>query len=91
MLLSMHVAMVAAAGRTHVCGWLELSCVPVCMPLLQLPSAVACNCVHIPLPAPGSDRMLGRLKGLTDPEAKRKAIGAEFIDVFRYRLCNRLC
>ena len=29
-----------------------------------------------------AERMLGRLKGLTDPEAKRKAIGAEFIDVF---------
>ena len=28
--------------------------------------------------------MLGRLKGLSDPEAKRKAIGAEFIDVFRW-------
>lgn len=33
-------------------------------------------------PAP-AERMLNRLKGLTDPEAKRKAIGAEFIDVFR--------
>lgn len=31
-----------------------------------------------------AERMLGRLKGLTDPEAKRKAIGAEFIDVFRW-------
>lgn len=30
-----------------------------------------------------AERMLARLKGLTDPEAKRKAIGAEFIDVFR--------
>lgn len=30
-----------------------------------------------------AERMLNRLKGLTDPEAKRKAIGAEFIDVFR--------
>jgi GMP synthase (glutamine-hydrolysing) len=29
-----------------------------------------------------SDLFLGRLKGVTDPEAKRKAIGATFIDVF---------
>ena len=28
------------------------------------------------------DRFLGKLAGLTDPEAKRKAIGAEFIAVF---------
>jgi GMP synthase (glutamine-hydrolysing) len=28
------------------------------------------------------DRFLGRLAGVTDPEAKRKAIGAEFIRVF---------
>jgi GMP synthase (glutamine-hydrolysing) len=28
------------------------------------------------------ERFLARLKGLTDPEAKRKAIGAEFIKVF---------
>jgi GMP synthase (glutamine-hydrolysing) len=29
-----------------------------------------------------SDRFLGRLNGVTDPEAKRKRIGAEFIGVF---------
>ena len=29
-----------------------------------------------------SDRFLGRLKGITDPEEKRKRIGAEFINVF---------
>jgi GMP synthase (glutamine-hydrolysing) len=29
-----------------------------------------------------SDRFLGRLKGVTDPEEKRKRIGAEFIGVF---------
>ena len=27
--------------------------------------------------------MLARLKGLSDPEEKRKAIGAEFIEVFK--------
>lgn len=40
---------------------------------------------HLHLPVTKIDdakRMLGRLKGLSDPEAKRKAIGAEFIDVF---------
>lgn len=36
-----------------------------------------------PTHPPCVERMLGRLKGLSDPEAKRKAIGAEFIDVFR--------
>jgi GMP synthase (glutamine-hydrolysing) len=29
-----------------------------------------------------SERFLGRLKGITDPEEKRKRIGAEFINVF---------
>jgi len=32
--------------------------------------------------ARSADRFLARLAGVTDPEAKRKAIGAEFIDVF---------
>ena len=30
-----------------------------------------------------SQEMLGRLKGVVDPEAKRKAIGDEFIKAFR--------
>ena len=33
-----------------------------------------------PLPPP-SERMLSRLSGVSDPEAKRKAIGAGFIEV----------
>jgi GMP synthase (glutamine-hydrolysing) len=38
---------------------------------------------HIPLVAvDAEDRFLARLSGVTDPEAKRKAIGAEFIRVF---------
>jgi GMP synthase (glutamine-hydrolysing) len=38
---------------------------------------------HIPLVAvDAEDRFLDRLAGLSDPEAKRKAIGAEFIRVF---------
>jgi GMP synthase (glutamine-hydrolysing) len=38
---------------------------------------------HIPLVAvDAEDRFLAQLSGVTDPEAKRKAIGAEFIRVF---------
>jgi GMP synthase (glutamine-hydrolysing) len=40
---------------------------------------------HLHLPVTKVDdaaRMLARLAGVADPEAKRKAIGAEFIDVF---------
>jgi len=38
---------------------------------------------HVPLVAVDAEnRFLERLRGLTDPEAKRKAIGAEFIRVF---------
>jgi GMP synthase (glutamine-hydrolysing) len=38
---------------------------------------------HIPLVAvDAEDRFLARLSGVTDPEAKRKAIGVEFIRVF---------
>jgi GMP synthase (glutamine-hydrolysing) len=38
---------------------------------------------HVPLVAvDAEDRFLERLKGLSEPEAKRKAIGAEFIRVF---------
>ena len=40
--------------------------------------------LHLPVTViDASERTLARLKGLTDPEAKRKAIGAEFIAVFR--------
>lgn len=41
---------------------------------------------HLHLPVTCVDHsavMLARLKGLSDPEAKRKAIGAEFIEVFK--------
>src|SRR5438067_995362 len=38
---------------------------------------------HVPLVAvDAADRFLARLKGVTDPEEKRKRIGAEFIRVF---------
>jgi GMP synthase (glutamine-hydrolysing) len=39
---------------------------------------------NVPLVAvDASERFLARLAGVTDPEAKRKAIGAEFIEVFQ--------
>src|SRR5204863_5593255 len=38
---------------------------------------------HVPLVAVDAEqRFLARLKGVSEPEAKRKAIGAEFIRVF---------
>ena len=38
---------------------------------------------HVPLVAvDAEDRFLARLQGVSEPEAKRKAIGAEFIRVF---------
>lgn len=42
------------------------------------------NHLHLPvLCVDHSKPMLDRLRGLSDPEAKRKAIGAEFIEVFK--------
>ncbi|BDA43210.1 GMP synthase [glutamine-hydrolyzing] [Coccomyxa sp. Obi] len=42
------------------------------------------NHLHLPVTMiDHSEVMLNRLKGLKDPEAKRKAIGAEFINVFQ--------
>lgn len=41
---------------------------------------------HLHLPVTCVDRteqMLARLKGVSDPELKRKAIGSEFIEVFK--------
>ena len=41
---------------------------------------------HVPLVAvDASERFLARLRGVTDPEEKRKRIGAEFIRVFEER------
>jgi GMP synthase (glutamine-hydrolysing) len=34
-----------------------------------------------------SQEMMDRLRGVTDPEAKRKAIGAEFIECFKRFRC----
>lgn len=40
--------------------------------------------LHLPVTCVDhSEVMLSKLKGLTDPEAKRKCIGAEFIEVFK--------
>ena len=39
--------------------------------------------LHLPVTkVDDAERMIARLTGVSDPEAKRKAIGAEFIDVF---------
>ncbi len=47
------------------------------------------NQFKVPLVAvDGEDRFLARLAGLTEPEAKRKAIGAEFIRVFEEEAAN---
>lgn len=40
--------------------------------------------LHLPVTmVDHSEVMLAKLKGVTDPEAKRKIIGAEFIEVFK--------
>lgn len=40
--------------------------------------------LHLPVTmVDHSDVMLAKLKGVTDPEKKRKIIGAEFIEVFK--------
>jgi GMP synthase (glutamine-hydrolysing) len=42
------------------------------------------NHLHLPVTCVDHSKvMLDRLAGLSDPEAKRKAIGAEFIEVFK--------
>lgn len=42
------------------------------------------NHLHLPVTCVDqSKQMLAKLKGLSDPEAKRKAIGGEFIEVFK--------
>ncbi|KXZ44305.1 hypothetical protein GPECTOR_69g398 [Gonium pectorale] len=42
------------------------------------------NHLHLPVTCVDHSKpMLDRLRGLSDPEAKRKAIGAEFIEVFK--------
>ena len=46
--------------------------------------------LHLPLDfVDASDRFLERLAGVTDPEQKRKIIGATFIDVFEQRATER--
>lgn len=42
------------------------------------------NHLHLPVTCVDHSKiMLDRLRGMSDPEAKRKAIGAEFIEVFK--------
>src|SRR5207302_2856760 len=45
----------------------------------------------VPLVAVDAEqRFLAKLKGVTEPEAKRKAIGAEFIRVFEEQVRNQI-
>ena len=40
--------------------------------------------LHLPVTCiDDSERLLGKLRGVTDPEKKRKTIGAQFIEVFK--------
>lgn len=56
------------------------------------------NHLHLPVTCiDHSKPMLDRLRGLSDPEAKRKAIGAEFIEVrcwegsMNHQICLYVC
>jgi len=68
----------------------RLTCIFVDNGLLRLDEAsqVRARFERLALPlefVDASDRFLGRLADVTDPEAKRKVIGATFIDVFEER------
>lgn len=87
--LSGGVDSAVAATLVHKSLGDRLHCVFVDNGLLRLDERARCEAVfaeHLHLPVTiidASARTLAKLKGLTDPEAKRKAIGAEFIGVFR--------
>ena len=86
--LSGGVDSTVAATLVHKCVGDRLHCVFVDNGLLRLDEAdrvMATFASHLHLPVTKVDaaaRMMARLAGVTDPEAKRKAIGAEFIDCF---------
>jgi GMP synthase (glutamine-hydrolysing) len=77
-----------AAALLHRAIGKQLTCVFVDHGLLRLNEAeqvmetfashLGVNVVHVD----ASDAFLGKLAGVTDPERKRKIIGAEFIEVF---------
>ncbi len=86
--LSGGVDSTVAATLVHKVVGDRLHCVFVDNGLLRLDEAdrvMATFSEHLHLPVTkvdASERMMERLKGVTDPEAKRKAIGAEFIACF---------
>jgi len=87
--LSGGVDSTVAATLVHRALGDRLHCVFVDNGLLRLDEqarVMATFTEHLHLPVTCVDHagpMLARLKGLSDPEAKRKAIGAEFITVFQ--------
>nr|HET7857671.1 glutamine-hydrolyzing GMP synthase [Caldimonas sp.] len=78
-----------AAALIHKAIGERLTCVFVDHGLLRLGEArqvmeMFAERRHIRVVAvDASERFLGRLAGVADPEAKRKIIGSEFVDVFR--------
>ena len=78
-----------AAALIHRAIGDQLTCVFVDHGLLRLNEAeqvmktfadhLGVRVIHVD----ASEKFLGRLAGITDPEAKRKAIGAEFVTVFQ--------
>jgi len=87
--LSGGVDSAVAATLVHRALGDRLHCVFVDNGLLRLDERVRVEAVfkeHLHLPVTvidASERTLAKLRGVSDPEAKRKAIGAEFIAVFR--------
>ena len=87
--LSGGVDSAVAATLVHKALGGRLHCVFVDNGLLRFQERARVDAIfqeHLHLPVTtidASQRTLAVLKGLTDPEAKRKAIGAEFIAVFR--------
>ncbi|KAK9867184.1 hypothetical protein WJX84_003300 [Apatococcus fuscideae] len=86
--LSGGVDSAVAATLVHKVLGDRLHCVFVDNGLLRLHEAEQVmdtfkNHLHLPVTkVDDSERVLGSLKGIADPEAKRKKIGASFIDVF---------
>jgi len=87
--LSGGVDSAVAATLVHKVMGDRLHCVFVDNGLLRLDERVRVEAIfqeHLHLPVSivdASERTLAQLRGVSDPEAKRKVIGAEFIAVFR--------
>ncbi len=83
-----------AAALIHRAIGEQLTCVFVDTGLLRLNEAAQvmetfADHMHMKvIHVDASDRFLGQLAGITDPEAKRKIIGREFVDVFQREAAN---